>query len=47
MIACVLLHSAEKEISMKQLLENTSRIYEYMKLKDNYSTLMQVKPEAS
>lgn len=32
---------------MKQLLESTTRIYEYMKLKDNFSTLMQVKPETS
>jgi len=31
MIACVLLYSKENEITMKQLLESTGRIYEYMK----------------
>jgi len=44
MIACCLLFYQDKQISMKLLIENTSRIYEYMKLKDNYSTLMSISP---
>ena len=44
LIAAVLLYEPDDKISMTELLSRTTTIYQYVKMKQHTTTLMQVKP---